>query len=269
MIAMDLSGKIAIVTGAGRGIGRAIADKMAEAGATVIGAQRNVEQGEALAADLQRLYGRGESVVCDISDEKQVKALISGVVDRYGRLDILINNAGRNWVKSTMETTMKDWDEMIGVDLRGTFACCRYALEPMLDQGAGHIINIATVHSYACIPGSAPYDAAKWGVVGLTKSLAIEFAAQGIHINAISPGLINTQMWQDVQAAAPDLEACHRYWNSQIPSQRPGEPEEIAYACVFLCTPMADYFIGSNIFIDGGMIATLVGDDPAVASSVD
>ena len=163
---------------------------------------------------------------------------------------------------------MADWDAMMGVDLRGTFMCCRYALEPMLVQGSGSIVNIATVHTAACIPGAAPYDAAKWGMVGLTKSLAIEFASRGIRINAVSPGLIDTQIWQDVLAAAPDREASIRYWRSQIPIGRPGQPEEIADICVFLCTDMASYFVGANIYVDGGMTSSLVGDDPSVRASV-
>jgi NAD(P)-dependent dehydrogenase (short-subunit alcohol dehydrogenase family) len=268
MIPMDLSGKVAIVTGAGMGIGRAIALRMAEAGATVVGCQRSVETGKQLEEELRRRYGRGKFVPCDISVEEDVQRLIRGTVEEFERLDILVNNAGRNWVKSTLEMTMDDWDAMMGVDLRGTFMCCKYALEPMLQQGGGNIINIATVHTAACIPGAAPYDAAKWGMVGLTKSLAIEFASRGIRINAVSPGLIDTQIWQDVLAAAPDREASMRYWRSQIPIGRPGQPEEIADICVFLCTDMASYFIGANIYVDGGMTSSLVGDDPSVRASV-
>ncbi len=268
MIPMELTGKVAIVTGAGIGIGRAIALRMAEAGATVVGCQRSLDTGKQLQEELQGRYGRGKFVPCDISVEEDVRRLISGTVEEYGRLDILVNNAGRNWVKSTLEMTMADWDAMMGVDLRGTFMCCRYALEPMLKQGSGSIVNIATVHTAACIPGAAPYDAAKWGMVGLTKSLAIEFASQGIRINAVSPGLIDTQIWQDVLAAAPDREASMRYWRSQIPIGRPGQPEEIADICVFLCTDMASYFVGANIYVDGGMTSSLVGDDPSVRASV-
>jgi len=268
MIPMDLSGKVAIVTGAGVGIGRAIALRMAEAGALVVGCQRSLDTGKQLEAELQRRFGQGKFVPCDISVEEDVRRLIMGSAEEFGRLDILVNNAGRNWVKSTMEMTMADWDAMMGVDLRGTFMCCRYALEPMLKQGSGNIINIATVHTSACIPGAAPYDAAKWGLVGLTKSLAIEFASQGIRINAVSPGLIDTQIWQDVLAAAPDREASMRYWRSQIPIGRPGQPEEIADICVFLCTDMASYFVGANILVDGGMTSSLVGDDPSVRATV-
>ncbi|MHB9035431.1 MAG: SDR family NAD(P)-dependent oxidoreductase [Armatimonadota bacterium] len=268
MIPMDLSGQVAIVTGAGIGIGKAIALRMAEAGATVVGCQRSEKTGLALQEELQSRFGKGKFVKCDISSEEDVKRLIYGTADEFGRLDTFVNNAGRNWVKSTMETTMADYDEMMAVDLRGTFMCCRYALEPMLAQGRGNIINIATVHTAACIGGAAPYDAAKWGMIGLTKSLAIEFASRGIRVNAVSPGLINTQIWDDIQAAAPDLEACHRYWRSQIPMGRVGEPNEIADICVFLCTDMAGYFAGSNIYVDGGMTSSLVGDDPAVTSNV-
>jgi NAD(P)-dependent dehydrogenase (short-subunit alcohol dehydrogenase family) len=268
MIPMDLSGKVAIVTGAGIGIGMAIALRMAEAGANVVASQRSVQTGQELEQELQRRFGKGKFMPCDISVEEDVRRLISGTVEEFGRLDILVNNAGRNWVKSTLEMTMADWDAMMGVDLRGTFMCCRYALEPMLKQGSGSIINIATVHTAACIPGAAPYDAAKWGLVGLTKSLAIEFASQGIRINAVSPGLIDTQIWRDMLDAAPDREASIRYWRSQIPIGRVGKPEEVADICVFLCTDMAAYFIGSNIFVDGGMTSSLVGDDPSVRASV-
>lgn len=268
MIPMDLSGKVALVTGAGSGIGNSIALRMAEAGATVIGCQRTEQTGRQLQQELQSRFGRGKFARCDISDEEAVKRLIGGIVDEFGRLDCLINNAGRNWVKPTIETTMAEWDEMLAVDLRGTFICCRYALEPMVKQRSGSIVNIATVHTAACIPGAAPYDAAKWGMIGLTKSLAIEFAPLGVRVNAVSPGLVNTQIWKDIQDAAPDLEACHRYWGSQIPIGRVGEPEEIADICVFLCTDMAAYIIGANIFVDGGMTSSLVGADPAVTSSL-
>lgn len=269
MIPMDLSGKVAIVTGAGIGIGKSIALRMAEAGATVVGCQRSEKTGLELQDALQGRFGKGKFAQCDVSKEEDVKRLISGTIEEFGSLDILVNNAGRNYVNPTLNTTMADWDALIGVDLRGTFMCCRYALEQMVKQQSGSIINISSVHAKACIPGCAAYDAAKWGMIGLTKSLAIEFASKGIRINAVSPGLIDTQMWVDMQEAAPDLEGCHKYWNSQIPAARVGDPEEVADICVFLCTDLANYFVGSNIYVDGGMTSTLVGDDPSVTASYD
>jgi NAD(P)-dependent dehydrogenase (short-subunit alcohol dehydrogenase family) len=163
-----------------------------------------------------------------------------------------------NFVKPFVETETADWDRVINTDLRGTYFFCRYGIMQMLKNGGGSIINITSVHTIAGLPEAAPYDAAKWGIVGMTKSLAVEFAARGIRVNALSPGLIATQIWDDIVNAAPDREECKRYWASNIPAGRPGTSEEIAGAAVFLASDEASYCTGSNIIIDGGMTGQLV-----------
>ncbi len=132
----------------------------------------------------------------------------------------------------------------------------------MLKQGKGNIVNITTVHTLACLPGAAPYDAAKWAVVGLTKSLAVEFASRNIRVNALSPGLIDTQIWDDIKAAAPNLNECLGYWKSNIPAGRVGTPQEIAYSAVFLASDEASYITGANILVDGGMTSQLISQEP-------
>lgn len=139
----------------------------------------------------------------------------------------------------------------------------------MLKGGGGSIINIATVHTMACLPGAAPYDAAKWGMVGLTKSLAVEYADRHIRVNALSPGLIDTQIWHDLKKAAPDVDQCLDYWKANIPMGRVGRAEEIAYAAVFLASDEASYITGANLLVDGGMTSQLVSRQPFEAGAVD
>ena len=132
----------------------------------------------------------------------------------------------------------------------------------MLKRRHGSIINVASVHSVACLPGAAPYDAAKWGIVGLTKALAVEFASRNIRVNALSPGLIDTQIWTDIVSAAPDREQCLQYWRSNIPMGRVGSVEEIARAALFLASDESSYLTGANIVVDGGMTSQLISAEP-------
>lgn len=136
-------------------------------------------------------------------------------------------------------------------------------------QGGGNIINITTVHTLACLPGAAPYDSAKWAVVGFTKSLAVEFASRNIRVNALSPGLIDTQIWDDIKKAAPDMNDCLKYWRSNIPIGRAGTPDEIAYTAVFLASDEASYITGANILADGGMTSQLISQEPYDSESLD
>ena len=168
----------------------------------------------------------------------------------------------RSMVRQVLTTLAKEelliWDRVINTDLRGTFICSKNAVDIMIKNGGGSIVNIATVHTYACLPGAAPYDAAKWGIVGLTKSMAVELAGKNIRVNALSPGLINTQIWKDIQDAAEDKNACLRYWKANIPMGRVGSVREIAYLALYLASDEASYVTGSNFFIDGGMTSQLI-----------
>ena len=266
---MRLQGKVAIVTGSSSGIGRAIAEAFAAEGAAVVGAAPNPDVGEQVSDEIRRRGGDARFVSCDISREDDVRRLFETTRKELGAVDVLVNNAGVNFAKAFEETTVEEWDRVINTDLRGTFLCTGLAIRSMLDHGGGSVVNISTVHTIASVHGAAPYDAAKCGVIGLTKALAIEFASRGIRVNAISPGLIDTQIWKDVQNAAPDLEQYLAYWRSNIPAARVGTPEEIARAAVFLASDESSYMTGTNMIVDGGMTSQLVSAPPYESKPVE
>ena len=255
---MNWQGHVAIVTGAGSGIGQGIAECFAEAGAEVVVAELNRTRGEVVAADLQTHFGKGLFVQMDVSKAADCKAVVQRALDAYGRVDTLVNNAGVNFVKPTLEMDEADWDRVINVDLKGTFLCSRYALEVMARQRYGNIINIASVHTQATLPEAAPYAAAKGGVAAMTKSMAIEFAPLGIRVNAVSPGLTDTQIWQDIQAAAENLQEAHRHWFDNIPMGRVQTSREVGNVALFLASDQSSYITGANIITDGGMTAQLI-----------
>ncbi len=266
---MRLRDRIAIVTGASSGIGKAIAEVFAAEGATVVAASPANHTSEPVVRGIVERGGAARFVACDISSEPDVDHLFFEVLDRFGSVDVLVNNAGVNFAKPFEQTEVEEWDRVVNVDLRGTFLCTRLAIRSMLRTGGGSIVNISSTHSIASIAGAAPYDAAKWGMIGLTKALAIEFASRGIRVNAVSPGLIDTQMWKDLQAAAPDLEQCMTYWKAQIPSGRVGAPEEIARAVVFLASEESSYMTGANLVVDGGMTSQLISAAPYESKPVE
>jgi NAD(P)-dependent dehydrogenase (short-subunit alcohol dehydrogenase family) len=258
MTSQDWRGHVAVVTGAGSGIGLGIADRFAEAGAEVVVAEVNQAAGERVAADLQARYGKGLFVRTDVSRDADCRALMARTIEAYGRIDTLVNNAGVNFVKPTLEMTEADWDRVVGVDLKGTFLCSRYALEHMVKAQRGSIVNIASVHTAATLPEAAPYAAAKGGVHMLTCALAIEFAPHGIRVNAVSPGLTDTQIWNDLQAAAEDANAARQHWFDNIPLGRVQSPREVANVVLFLASEDASYVTGANLMTDGGMTIQLI-----------
>lgn len=257
-----LEDKVTVVTGSGQGIGRAICEEFGRRGAIVVVSSRADSDPKPVADAIVSAGGRAVPAICDVTVEEDVKALMEGTVEQFGRIDCLVNNAGVNFVKAFEKTTPADWDRVVNTDLRGTYLCSWYAVQHMLAAGSGVIVNIGTCHTMACLPGSAPYDAAKWGVVGLTKSMAVELSPRGIRVNALSPGLIATQMWQDIQDAAPDKQAVVDYWWSNIPMSRAGKPEEIAKAAAFLAGDDSSYMTGANVLVDGGMTSQLISREP-------
>ena len=266
---MRLKDKIAVITGSGAGIGKSIAEVFAKEGAKIVGASRRSSNGRPVIDDIVEQGGQGIFVQCDISVEDDVKRLIGTTIDEYGRIDVLINNAGVNFVKPFEQMETADWDRVINTDLRGTYLCSRYAIDHMLKAKSGSIINIGTVHSMQCMPGAAPYDAAKWGMVGLTKSMAVEFASRNIRVNVLSPGLIDTQIWTDIKNAAPNLNECLTFWRSNIPAGRVGTPKEVAYTAVFLASDKASYVTGANFLVDGGMTSQLISMEPYNSESLE
>jgi NAD(P)-dependent dehydrogenase (short-subunit alcohol dehydrogenase family) len=269
---MLLQNKVIIVTGAGGGIGEGIAQVCTREGARVVVADI---RGEAAQQVATALGDRALAVTCNVADNEQLHHLVAATVDRFGRVDGLVNNAGVNFAKPFLETTTADWERVISVDLRAVFFLSQLVCQQMLRQptagvnNRGSIVNIASVHSIAAFPGAGPYDAAKWGVVGLSKAIAVELATQGIRVNAVSPGLINTQIWQDYLAATPDPAATMAYWNSNIPIERVIEPQEIGEMVVFLLSDRALAITGANLLVDGGVTAMLVSKEPFARAALD
>ncbi|HRW09066.1 MAG TPA: glucose 1-dehydrogenase [Caldilineaceae bacterium] len=255
---MNWTNHVVIVTGAGSGIGKGIAERFAEEGAEVVIAEVNAARGEAVAQELQARYGKGIFIRTNVAHATECQALIRQTVATYGHIDTLVNNAGVNFVKPTLEMDEADWDRVIDVDLKGTFLCSRYALAEMVPRKEGTIINIASVHTVATLPQAAPYAAAKGGVDMLTKALAIEFAPHGIRVNAVSPGLTDTQIWQDLQNAAADADAARQHWFDNIPLGRVQSPREVANVVLFLASAESSYITGANIMTDGGMTIQLI-----------
>ncbi|MBM3706368.1 MAG: SDR family oxidoreductase, partial [Actinobacteria bacterium] len=186
-----LKDKVALITGAGAGIGRKIAEVFACEGAAVVASDIMQKNGQETADNIKKSGNDSVFLKCDVSVESEVITLIQETIKIYDRIDILINNAGVNFNKPFAEMSVEDWDRVIGTDLRGTFLCTYYCIPEMLKAGGGNIINISSVHASACLPGASVYDAAKWGIIGFTKSLAVEFADKNIRLNVISPGLID------------------------------------------------------------------------------
>jgi 3-oxoacyl-[acyl-carrier protein] reductase len=243
-----LEGRVALVTGASRGIGRAIGLRLAKAGARLI---VNYERNESAAQDTVRRVreggGEAEAIPFDVSDIDAVTRAFGEVVSKHGRLDILVNNAGATADNLVLRVKPEEWDRIVAVNLRGTFACTRAALRSMLRARYGRIINIASVVGLMGNAGQAAYAAAKAGVIGFTKSTAREVASRGITVNALAPGLIETEM----SGHLPDGRVSE--YLKLIPVGRLGTAEEVAELAAFLTGPAAGYITGQVIGINGGL----------------
>jgi NAD(P)-dependent dehydrogenase (short-subunit alcohol dehydrogenase family) len=260
---MLLENKTIIITGAGGGLGEGIALVCHREGANVVVCDIRGEQAEKVA---QSLGERALGLYCDVRQPEDLERLADAALERFGRIDGLVNNAGANFVKPYLETTLAEWDDVLSIDLRAVFFLTQLVCRHMQSRpGGGSIVNISSVHSHAVLPGSGPYDAAKWGVVGLSKSIAVELALDGIRVNCISPGLLNTNIWRDIQCAAPDADACREFWNANIPIGRVIEPAEIGELAVFLLSSRSACITGANMFADGGMTSQLISREPYVS----
>jgi NAD(P)-dependent dehydrogenase (short-subunit alcohol dehydrogenase family) len=250
---MDLSfdHKVSLVTGAASGMGLATARAFAKAGAAVVLADFREE---AVRAEAQKLIAAGHkalAVRCDVSDDAQVAVMVSRTVTEFGRLDAAFNNAGvMAHIAPTAESSREDWERVIGINLRGVWNCMKHELRQMECQGSGAIVNNASVGALTGNPGIGSYIASKHGVLGLTRTAALEYINDGIRVNAVNPGLIDTQIARDVVKG--DEEA-YKDIAKHVPIGRAGTPEEIASAVLWLCSPGASYVVGHALTVDGGM----------------
>ena len=247
-----LEGKAAVVTGAGRGIGEAIARAFVREGARVAIAERDAKSGQAVAASLAGGDQRAIFVPCDVADPAAAAGSVAAALSRFGQLDILVNNAGVNVFHPPLETDAEEWRRCFAIDLEGAWNMAKAALPAMLAAGGGSIVNIASAHAFSIIPGCFPYPVAKHGLLGLTRALGIEYAAQGVRVNAIAPGYIETQIALDYWNTFPDPAAERQRAYALHPPKRIGRPEEVAMTAVFLASDEAPFINAACIVIDGG-----------------
>jgi 3-oxoacyl-[acyl-carrier protein] reductase len=248
-MSVDLSGQIALVTGASRGIGRTLAIRLGQAGAKVACIARNVEKLTETVEAIRAAGGTAEAIECDVTNTDSVQKVVDGVTEKWERLDIVVNNAGIT--RDTLIPRMSDeqWDEVINTNLRGTFLFTRAATRPMMGQRYGRIINISSVSGLMGNPGQANYSASKAAVIGFTRTVAKELAGRKITVNVVAPGFIETEMSAALGPALLD-EAKKR-----IPAKRLGTPDDVADAVLFLASGASGYITGQVITVDGGMTA--------------
>ncbi len=244
---MSFTGQVAVVTGAGRGIGKAIAERLASKGAKVVIADLNLQDAEEVAKELSEKGTEARAVAVDVSSSESVKAMFEEMVKAFGGIDILINNAGITRDTLVLRMKEQDWDAVINVNLKSVFLCSKEAIRLMAKKRYGRIVNIASVVAFMGNPGQANYSASKAGIVGLTKTLAREYASRGITVNAVAPGFIQTAMTEKL----PDN--VKEEMLKSIPLGRFGTVQDVANAVEFLSSPESGYITGHVIHVNGGM----------------
>lgn len=250
---ISFEGKVALVTGAASGLGLATATAFAEAGASVALADWNVTAARAAAEDLAARGYKVLAIACDVADDAQVAAMVINTVAEFGRLDAAYNNAGvQNVLAETADTTREDYDRVMGINLLGVWSCMKFELEHMRKQGSGAIVNCSSLGGLVGGAERGIYHASKHGVLGFTKSAALEYAPRGIRVNAICPGLIWTPMADQMVAAGQG--AALEAMTKSVPIGRVGRPEEIANAVLWMCSDAASYVTGQSISVDGGFV---------------
>ena len=244
---MKLKGKVALVTGAAQGIGKAIALLLARNGADIVVSDINLEKAEETAKEIGAIGPKAVAVKVDVANLSDVDQMVTGILEKLAKIDILVNNAGITRDKLILRMTEEDWDAVLGVNLKGTFNCTKAVLRHMAKQRSGKIVNIASVVGEMGNAGQANYSASKAGVIGLTKTIAREYAQRGINVNAIAPGYIETPMTEALPEKAK--EELRRL----IPMERLGKPEDVAEAVLFLVSEESSYITGQVLNVNGGI----------------
>lgn len=249
-VKFDYSGKVALVTGAGSGIGRAAALAFGKAGASVASVGRTAAKVEETVRQIEEAGGRAIAIRADVANEAEVEAAVARTIETFGRLDFALNNAGVEHDGIAAADIASDlWSTQIAINLSGVFFSMKHQIPAMLKQGGGSIVNIGSGAAVKGFPGQAAYCAAKFGVVGLSKAAALDYAAQGIRINVVSPGMIDTPMMGRFTGGTQEG---RQGAIAQEPVGRAGRPEEIAGTALWLCSDLANFSTGSNIVVDGG-----------------
>lgn len=254
---MNVEDKVVIVTGAGKGIGRAIAEEYGKRKAIVIIAEIDETAGKDAEQSIIRNGGRALYIHTDVTDEENMKQMIQTAVDQYGPVDTLVNNAGITVFKSIEDSTVKDWDLVMNTDLKSVFLASKYVVPVMKENGGGSIINISSNHVHATLPDTEMYAAAKSGVVGFTKSAALSLGKYGIRVNAICPGFMDTYHHQNWLSQFEDRQFIQQEVDSLHATEKMGNPQEVANVCIFLSSNLVNQMTGSCITLDGGLSTRL------------
>ena len=244
---MKLTGKVALVTGAAQGIGRAISLLLARNGADIVVSDINLEKVEETAKEISAIGPKAMAVKVDVSNLSDVERMVEGILEKLAKIDILVNNAGITRDKLILRMTEEDWDAVLSVNLKGTFNCTKAVIRHMAKQRSGKIVNIASVVGEMGNAGQANYSASKAGVIGLTKTIAREYAQRGINVNAIAPGYIETPMTEALPEKAKEE------LKKLIPMERLGKPEDVAEAALFLVSEESSYITGQVLNVNGGI----------------
>ncbi|MEO7190678.1 MAG: 3-oxoacyl-[acyl-carrier-protein] reductase [Vicinamibacterales bacterium] len=242
----SMTGRVALVTGASRGIGRAVALGLAARGANVVAAARG-DNARAVVEEIRASGGEATAVAMDVTDDAAIGRVVAEVLARTGRIDVLVNNAGITRDQLMLRMKREDWDAVLATNLTAAFSCVQAVLKPMVKQRSGRIVNITSVVGQAGNAGQVNYAASKAGLIGFTKALALEVASRSITVNAVAPGLVDTDMTRAISSEA------HEKWAETIPLKRLGTPDDVANAVMFLASDEASYITGHVLAVNGGM----------------